>query len=100
MPRNVDHDLRRRQIAEAVRETPPALERLVADLLAHGRDLGEVPAHIDTAAEAAFLVAGAEGLQASTLLGQHTTDQAIALIDHQLNRPFTASPAGAAAGSG
>ncbi len=76
-------------LAATVRETPPTLERLVADLLTHARDLGEIPAHIDTGAEAAFLVAGAEGLQASALLGQHTTDRAVALIDHQLNRLFT-----------
>jgi AcrR family transcriptional regulator len=76
-------------LAAMVRETPPALEKLVADLLGYGRDLGEVPSHIDTAAEAAFLVAGAEGLQASALLHQHTNDQAIALIDHQLNRIFS-----------
>jgi len=78
-------------LAALVRETPPALERLVADLLGHGRELGEVPAHVDTAAEAAFLVAGAEGLQASALLGQHTLDRAVALVDHQLNRIFTAT---------
>jgi AcrR family transcriptional regulator len=76
-------------LAAVVRETPPALERLIADLLGRGRELGEIPACIDTDAEAAFLVAGAEGLQASTLLGQHTLDQAVALIDHQLNRIFT-----------
>lgn len=75
-------------LAALVRETPPALEELVADLLGHGRDLGQVPPHIDVAAEAAFLVAGAEGLQAGALLGQHTNDRAIALIDHQLDRIF------------
>lgn len=75
-------------LAALVRETPPALEKLIADLLARGRELGEVPTHVDAAAEAAFLVAGAEGLQASALLGQHTIDQAVALIDHQLSRIF------------
>ena len=76
-------------LAAAVHEAPPALEDLVAGLLDHGRDLGEVQPHTDTAAEAAFLIAGTQGLQASALLGQHTNDQAVALIDHQLDRIFT-----------
>jgi hypothetical protein len=47
------------------------------------------PAHIDTAAEAAFLVAGAEGLPVSALLSQQTLGQAEALIDHQPTRILT-----------
>ncbi|MET7950404.1 TetR/AcrR family transcriptional regulator [Micromonospora sp. NPDC005324] len=78
-------------LAALAREAPPALEQLITDLLCHGHELGEVPTHIDTAAEAAFLVAGAEGLQASALFGQHQLDRAVALIDHQLNRIFTVS---------
>ncbi|GAA4060229.1 TetR/AcrR family transcriptional regulator [Actinomadura miaoliensis] len=78
-------------LAAAVRESPPALEKLVATLLGRARELGELPPSIDIAAEAAFLVAGAEGLQASVLLGQHTPEQAVSLIDHQLDRIFATS---------
>ncbi|MER5419425.1 hypothetical protein [Streptosporangium roseum] len=45
-------------------------------------------------AEAAFLVAGADGIQATVLLGQRTPEEAVALIDHQLARLFTATVRG------
>ncbi|WP_067833252.1 TetR/AcrR family transcriptional regulator [Actinomadura kijaniata] len=75
-------------LAETVRQAPPALERLIADLLAQAQELGQVHPEVDAPAEAAFLVAGAEGLQASVLLGQHTPEQAVSLVDHQLGRLF------------
>lgn len=76
-------------LAAAVHESPPALEKLLIELLTRARELGQLRPGIDIEAEAAFLVAGAEGLQASVLLGQHAPDQAVALIDHQLDRLFT-----------
>ncbi|WP_433271150.1 TetR/AcrR family transcriptional regulator [Actinosynnema sp. CS-041913] len=78
-------------LAEAAQNEPDALENLVAGLLTRGQQLSEVVQHIDPAAEAAFLVAGAEGLQAGVLLGQHTPERAVALIDHQLDRIFTST---------
>ncbi|MFF5212875.1 hypothetical protein [Streptosporangium sp. NPDC000396] len=50
--------------------------------------IGGVEAGPGRSAEAAFLVAGAEGLQTSVLLEQHAPEQAVALIDHQLGRDF------------
>ncbi len=76
-------------LTEAARNAPHALADLVAGLLVRGQQLGEVPQDADAAAEAAFLVAGAEGLQAGVLLGQHTPDRAVHLVDHQLDRLFT-----------
>ena len=41
-------------------------------LIAHGQRIGDVPAVIAPDREAAFLLAAAEGLQASMLLGQRS----------------------------
>ncbi|WP_068923808.1 TetR/AcrR family transcriptional regulator [Planobispora rosea] len=79
-------------LAKVAREAPHALEDLVAGLITQGQELGEVSRDIDAAAEAAFLVAGAEGIQTTVLLGQRTPEDAVALIDHQLTRIFTATP--------
>ncbi|MCP2164871.1 TetR/AcrR family transcriptional regulator [Goodfellowiella coeruleoviolacea] len=76
-------------LAAVARDAPHGLENLVADLIRQGQELGQVPAHVDATAEAAFLVAGADGLQSSVLLGQCPGDRALALIDHQLDRIFT-----------
>ena len=76
-------------LAAVARDAAPALADLVTSLIAQGQELGEVPRHVDAAAEAAFLVAGAEGLQSSVLLNQRTPEQAVALIDQQLGRIFT-----------
>ncbi|MFI6886288.1 TetR/AcrR family transcriptional regulator [Streptosporangium canum] len=81
-------------LAEVARAAPHALENLVAGLIAQGQELGQVSRDIDTAAEAAFLVAGADGIQATVLLGQRTPEEAVALVDHQLARVFTAAIGG------
>ncbi|WAL69025.1 TetR/AcrR family transcriptional regulator [Amycolatopsis cynarae] len=78
-------------LASAVRDGPRALEDLVADLIRQGQELGRARPDIDARAEAVFLLAGAEGLQASMLLGQRTPDEAVALLDHQIDRLFGTS---------
>lgn len=75
-------------LAEVARDAPRALEDLLAGLIAQGQELGQVPRDIDAAAEAAFLVAGADGIQTTVLLGQRSPEEAVALIDHQLARVF------------
>ncbi|MBF6061462.1 TetR family transcriptional regulator C-terminal domain-containing protein [Nocardia terpenica] len=80
------------RLAAVAEAAPHAVADLVADLLVRGRESGQVPQHVDAAAEAAFLTAGAEGIQTRVLLGQWTSDHAIALIDRQLDRIFP--PAG------
>ncbi|MET8336608.1 TetR/AcrR family transcriptional regulator [Streptosporangium canum] len=77
-------------LAKVARDAPHALENLVAGLIARGQELGQASRDIDAAAEAAFLVAGADGIQATVLLGQRTPEEAVALVDHQLARVFTA----------
>ncbi|RSM98206.1 transcriptional regulator [Nonomuraea sp. WAC 01424] len=76
-------------LAEVARAAPLALENLVAGLIAQGQELGQVPQDVDAAAEAVFLLAGAEGIQSSVLLGQRSAADAVAMIDHQLARVFT-----------
>ncbi|GGP44025.1 TetR/AcrR family transcriptional regulator [Saccharothrix coeruleofusca] len=76
-------------LAAVARNSPPALENLVAGLIVRGQRLGEVPESVDAPAEAAFLVAGAEGLQTGVLLGQRAPERAVALLDRQLDRVFS-----------
>ncbi|MGN9840132.1 TetR/AcrR family transcriptional regulator [Nonomuraea sp. H19] len=76
-------------LAKVARDAPRALENLVAGLIVQGQEFGQVPLDIDAAAEAAFLVAGADGMQSSVLLGQRSAEDAVAMIDHQLARIFT-----------
>lgn len=78
-------------LGKVARAAPHALENLVAGLIAQGQELGQVSRDIDAAAEATFLVAGADGIQATVLLGQRTPEEAVALVDHQLARIFTAT---------
>ncbi|GAA5155817.1 TetR/AcrR family transcriptional regulator [Amycolatopsis dongchuanensis] len=75
-------------LAAAVRHGPRALEDLVTDLIERGQKLGRARPDVNARAEAAFLLAGAEGLQASMLLGQRTPDEAVTLLDHQIDRIF------------
>jgi hypothetical protein len=77
-------------LAKVARDAPRALENLVAGLIAQGQELGQVPRDLDPQAEAAFLVAGTDGIQTTVLLGQRTPEEAVALIDHQLARVFPA----------
>jgi AcrR family transcriptional regulator len=79
-------------LAATARDAPLAVEGLITDLLTRGQQQGQVPPHVDTFTEASFLVAGAEGLQSSVLLGQRTPDQAVLLVDRQLDRIFTSQP--------
>ncbi|MEV4456834.1 TetR/AcrR family transcriptional regulator [Microbispora sp. NPDC049633] len=78
-------------MAKAARDAPRALEDLVAGLISQGQELGQVPRDLDAAAEAAFLVTGADGIQTTVLLGQRTPEEAVSLIDHQLARIFGAT---------
>lgn len=77
-------------LAAVARDAPPELERLVAGLIAWGQERGEVPADLDPRPEAELLLAATDGLQTSVLLGQRTPEEAVALVDHQLNRLFIA----------
>ncbi|MEV6494702.1 TetR/AcrR family transcriptional regulator [Actinoplanes sp. NPDC051633] len=75
-------------LGAALRDAPHALEELVATMIRHGQALGRVEPALDAAGEAAFLVAGAHGLQSQVLLGQYTPRQAVDLVDQQIGRIF------------
>lgn len=79
-------------LGPSVRDAPPALEELVASLLRHGQELAHVPTDLDAETEAAFLVAGAQGLSPPVLLGQCAPERAVELLDRQLDRLFTGGP--------
>jgi hypothetical protein len=72
------------------RDAPPLLERLVADLIGWGQTEGHVPPDADAYVEGELLLAAVDGLQTSLVLGQRTAERTIALVDHQLDRLFTA----------
>jgi AcrR family transcriptional regulator len=74
------------ELGALVKDTPPALEALVAGLVR--QQAGDA---VDADAEAAFLVAGVGGLQGQMLLGQLDETAALTLVDHQLDRLFTPS---------
>ncbi|MGW0246705.1 TetR/AcrR family transcriptional regulator [Nocardia goodfellowii] len=75
-------------LVAVARDSPPALANLVADLIIEGQRLGQVRDDADPAAEAAFLLAGTEGLQTRVLLAQLSAERAVELIDMQLDRVF------------
>ncbi|MBP2191420.1 AcrR family transcriptional regulator [Nocardia goodfellowii] len=75
-------------LVAVARDSPPALANLVADLIIEGQRLGQVRDDTDPAAEAAFLLAGTEGLQTRVLLAQLSAERAVELIDRQLDRIF------------
>ncbi|WP_410669081.1 TetR/AcrR family transcriptional regulator [Amycolatopsis sp. cmx-4-68] len=79
-------------LAAAFRAAPPGLERLTADLLARGRDRGEVPPDLELRPEAELLLSSVDGLRSSIILGRRTPEAAIALIDRQLGRLFPLRP--------
>jgi AcrR family transcriptional regulator len=80
-------------LALSVRDSPHALEDLVASLLRQSQEVGQVNPDVDPQAEAAFLVAGVQGLQPPVLLGQYTPQHAVNLIDRQIKRLFAGSTA-------
>ena len=76
------------RLAAVAEQAGPALADLITGLLAQAQSLGEVPSDLDISAEAIFLVAGAEGLQTSVLLGQLTAERAVEILDGRLDRVF------------
>lgn len=71
-----------------LRETYRSGNRLMRDILTdklrHARDTGRVGSDVDPSHEATVLFALAGGLGESLLLGDHTPDSALAVVDRQL----------------
>ena len=62
---------------------------LVALLLGRARKAGDTAADLDPDHEAAVLLGLLEGLSGQTLVGHHTVDAALAVVDGHLDRLFT-----------
>ncbi|MUL76427.1 TetR/AcrR family transcriptional regulator [Mycolicibacterium sp. CBMA 226] len=75
-------------LASVARAATSGLANLVTDLIIRAQELGEALHSIDAAREGAFLTAGAEGLQTRMLLGQLPAEDAIDLVENQLDRIF------------
>jgi hypothetical protein len=74
-------------LASSVRDSPHALEGLVASLPRHGQQPGDVAANLEIRIEAAFLVAGTQGLQRS-LPRSRSSSGTCAPVRRRLSRRF------------
>ena len=77
------------QLGEFIREAWNGLHRFVSAQLRTAQESGQVPTTLDTAIEAASLIALADGLASHLLVGQHTAELAIEAVDHRLEQLFT-----------
>lgn len=66
------------------------LESELADALRHAQATGELPPEVDTAVEAARLIALNHGVGTTVLIGQRTPDDAQALLRYHVDQLFTA----------
>src|SRR5690625_4268824 len=81
------------QLGEFIREAWNGLHRFVDAQLRAAQEAGQVPTALDTALEAASLIALADGLASHLLVGQHSPAMGIEAVDHRLEQLFT-DPAG------
>lgn len=77
------------QLGEFIREAWNGLHRVVSAQLRTAQEAGQVPATIDTAIEAASLIALVDGFASHLLVGQHTAEMAIKAVDDRLEQLFT-----------
>lgn len=81
------------QLGEFIREAWNGLHRFVGAQLRAAQEAGQVPTTLDTALEAASLIALADGLASHLLVGQYSPAMGIEAVDHRLEQLFT-DPAG------
>ncbi|TWF94844.1 TetR/AcrR family transcriptional regulator [Saccharopolyspora dendranthemae] len=77
------------RLAELYRQSWPQLEDWVAAELRRAQDEGELPADRDPKREAELLVVVPDGLSFGLLLGHRTPAEAVAAVDHYLDRLFS-----------
>lgn len=75
-------------------EGPNRLEQQVVDVLRRAQAEGELGADLDVSAEAVRLLAVNHGLGTSVLVGQRTSENAVAVLRYHLDRLFGAAAAG------
>nr|WP_042194400.1 TetR/AcrR family transcriptional regulator [Kibdelosporangium sp. MJ126-NF4]CEL21295.1 Transcriptional regulator, TetR family [Kibdelosporangium sp. MJ126-NF4]CTQ96138.1 Transcriptional regulator, TetR family [Kibdelosporangium sp. MJ126-NF4] len=66
------------------------LHGLLVLLLTQARDTGDIAADLDPDHEARLLLALLDGLGTHALIGHHTSDEALAVVDAHLDRLFSA----------
>ncbi|HEV2505460.1 MAG TPA: TetR/AcrR family transcriptional regulator [Mesorhizobium sp.] len=66
----------------------PGLEELVADMLAGAQAAGQLHEGLDLVREAGTLLALSSGMSYDVLMGIRTADDAVALVDYNLQRVF------------
>ncbi|WP_329238349.1 TetR family transcriptional regulator C-terminal domain-containing protein [Actinoallomurus sp. NBC_01490] len=74
------------ELAERYRSGRSDVVATMAEWLRSAADAGELRGDLDPGLEASVLLALVGGLASDLLLGHHTPEQAIAIIDHQLKR--------------
>lgn len=75
--------------ADRLRTGYGELRDLFTLLLTHARAAGSTASDLDVAHEADLLLSLFEGLSTHTLIGHHTPESALAVIDTHLERVFT-----------
>jgi TetR/AcrR family transcriptional regulator, transcriptional repressor of bet genes len=76
------------EFADRLRTGYGELHQLVALLLGRARDAGETAPDLDPEYEAAVLLGLLEGLSGQTLVGHHTVDAALSVVDTHLDHLF------------
>lgn len=74
------------ELRETYRSGNRAMREVLTDMLRRARDAGRIAADVDPTHEATVLFALAGGLGESLLLGEHTPDSALAVVERQLAR--------------
>lgn len=82
--------IRDAELRAAIQGSAPALEELIAGLIAEAQRQGEADPHLHSRREADLLVAATQGLQDQILLRQRSIEEAEQLLDYQLEHIFTA----------
>ncbi|MCP2169672.1 TetR/AcrR family transcriptional regulator [Goodfellowiella coeruleoviolacea] len=80
------------QLRGYAQQGTPELRRFFAGLLREGVARGEVPADRDPDSEAMLLIGLIDGLNSYLLLGVHTAEQALRLVDYHLANLFSRAP--------
>lgn len=79
--------------ADRLRTGYGELHQLIALLLGRARDAGETAPDLDPGHEAAVLLGLLEGVSGQTLVGHHTVDAALSVVERHLDRLFRHAPA-------
>lgn len=66
----------------------------ITEQVRHCQDSGEIPAELDPQKEAASLLSVVDGLSSHVLIGHYSGEEALAIVDHHLDRLFRDTESG------